>query len=93
MHNDLKHTVETHSNILEVHFDTEGHHYFNVRYVDGVGYGQFLNGFPIISSRIVETITREEVLGKSRNFDTQDKKEYNEAAIEVEKSKKSKKAN
>lgn len=73
---ELRSTVEADPNILEVHFDTNGVHYFHARKKDGVMYGQFFNGLPIISSRITETKTREEVLGISRNFDSEDKQDF-----------------
>jgi hypothetical protein len=79
---DLRSTVESHPNIFEVHFDAQGQHYFNAREHDNVKFGQFLNGLPILSSRITETKTREEVLGKSRSFDTQDKNDYVTETVE-----------
>lgn len=79
---ELRGTLETHPNILQVHFDNEGNHYFVVHERDGAKFGKFLNGFPIISSRITETKTREEVLGLRRNFDTTDKQNYVEERIQ-----------
>lgn len=73
---DLKSTVEKKPNILEVHFDTLGNHYFNVFEIEGEKYGRFINGLPILNSRITETKTREEVLGLKRNFDTTDKTDF-----------------
>lgn len=73
---DLKYTVERSPNILNVHFDTLGNHYFNVWEKDGALFGKFINGVPVLNSRITDTKTREEVLGKSRNFDTTDKSAF-----------------
>lgn len=69
---ELRATVEKDKKILEVYFDANGVHYFHVRKYEGVGFGQYFNGKPILSSRIIKTETREEVLGISKNFDSID---------------------
>jgi hypothetical protein len=73
---DLRHTVEVHPNILEVFFTSEGQYYFTAYDYQGTKYGQFMEGSPILSTRIVEIKTREEVLGLRRNFDTTDKQDF-----------------
>lgn len=76
---DLKNTVETHPNLFEIHFDAEGNHYFNTWKATGMGeerFGKFVNGVPILTSRIVETKTREEVLGLKASFDSKDKADF-----------------
>lgn len=85
---ELRSTVESHPNIFEVHFDAQGNHYFNAREYNEVKFGQFLNGLPILSSRITETKTRAEVLGKSRSFDNEDRQNFVSEAVSTEKRKK-----
>lgn len=88
---ELKATVENAPNIFEIHFDADGVHYFNTWKAVGMGdekFGKFVNGVPILSSRIVETKTREEVLGIRRNFDTTDKTDFVAQTLENKEAKK-----
>ena len=62
--NDLKETVRTHENIDKVYFDGAGRHYLNPVEMDGRKYGNLVGGRPELTSVIVSTISRSEILGK-----------------------------
>jgi hypothetical protein len=65
---ELKETVKELSNIKEVHFTASGEHFLNVFPMGSDKFGIFINGFPILTSKIVSTVMREEILGKKEDF-------------------------
>lgn len=62
---ELKETVRTHTNIHEVYFSDNGQHYLSI-WKDaptGIYFGQFVDGRPVLTSRITHTAKREAILG------------------------------
>ena len=75
---ELAETVESHPNVQEVHFAADGHHYFNVFKHGKENYGRIATvptkdkdgkviqvKAPILETRIVETLSREDICGGS----------------------------
>lgn len=95
---ELRNTVLKKDSIKEVHFTAKGAHYFNAhRHTDGTKYGHIpqtsiMDGkgkstvvkSPILSTRIVKTLTRAQILGveKEKEDTIVDKVESEAAAYE-----------
>jgi len=77
---ELKETVRTHTNIHEVYFSENGQHYLSIwkDISTGIYFGQFIDGRPVLTSRITHTARREAILGiKSAEESEEQKQEMN----------------
>ena len=78
---DLANTVAANTHINEVHFTATGHHYFNVHAHGKEKYGRVFRDTiikdgkkqvveaPDLNTKIVETLTREEIFGGKKKKD------------------------
>lgn len=91
MSGELIETVRNNPNIKEVYFDANGNHYLNIHKGEDQFYGQFSNGFPILSSKITLVSKRENILGLRSKEEAQDQKEEVKEDHDKSKFKKTKK--
>lgn len=73
---ELKETVRTQPHIHEVYFSDNGLHYLSI-WKDtstGVYFGQFVDGRPVLSSRITYTAKREAILGIKSSEESKEQK-------------------
>lgn len=84
----LRETVESNPNISEVHFNADGGHHLNVYPHGGVLYGRITETTvmdtktnkpkklraPLLKTRIVESVTREQVLAAGEDGEVKSKK-------------------
>lgn len=87
---ELKETVRTHPNIKEVYFSDNGVHYLNIHKDEptGVYFGQFIEGRPVLTSKITLVAKRKDILGIKTNEEAAEQTAEQLALLESERLKK-----